>query len=59
MIDVPIGYRKEEFVSGTVHHGQKAPAAMKDVPNYPRKEEFVADMVPTLRLAAMKDVPIR
>ena len=42
-----------------MHHGQKAPAAMKDVLNYPRKEEFVADMVPTLRLAAMKDVPIR
>ena len=43
--DVPNWYRMEEFVSGTVHHGQNILAAMKDVPNWYRMEEFVSDMV--------------
>ena len=34
-------------------------AAMKDVPTKLSVEEYVADMVPKLRLVAMKDVPIR
>ena len=38
MKDVPIKQRMEKFVSGTVHHGQKRLAAMKDVPNMCRME---------------------
>ena len=37
---------------------RKRHAAMKDVPNMRRREEFAEDMVPKLRLAAMKGVPI-
>ena len=33
-------------------------ASMKDVPTKLSVEEYVADMVPKLRLAVMKDVPI-
>ena len=30
---------------------------MKDVPTNPRKEEYVSNMVQSLRLAVTKDVP--
>ena len=47
MKDVPSMYIQEEFVEGTVHHGQKRLACMKDVPIMRRKEEHVSDMVPS------------
>ena len=41
MKDVPTMYRKEEFVSGTVHHGQGRLVPIKDVLPLQSEEGYV------------------